>query len=77
MNVPSGMKELDDLFRGGIDTGTSTLLLGPAGCGKSTIALRYAVSAAQRDEKAMIFTFDESIKTLLDRARALTWIPIL
>lgn len=74
-NVPSGIKELDDLFRGGIDTGTSTLLLGPAGCGKSTIALRYAISAAQRDEKAMIFTFDESINTLLDRARGLSMEP--
>jgi circadian clock protein KaiC len=74
-NVPSGMKELDDLFRGGIDTGTSTLLLGPAGCGKSTIALSYAVSAAQRNEKAIIFAFDESINTLLDRARALNMDP--
>jgi circadian clock protein KaiC len=74
-NVPSGMKELDDLFRGGIDTGTSTLLLGPAGCGKSTIALSYAVSAAQRNEKAIIFAFDESINTLLDRARALHMDP--
>ena len=74
-NVPSGMKELDDLFRGGIDTGTSTLLLGPAGCGKSTIALSYAVSAAQRNEKAMIFAFDESINTLLDRARSLNMDP--
>jgi circadian clock protein KaiC len=74
-NVPSGIDELDALFRGGIDTGTSTLLLGPAGCGKSTIALRYAVSAAQRDEKAMIFTFDESINTLLDRARSLNMDP--
>jgi circadian clock protein KaiC len=69
------MKELDDLFRGGIDTGTSTLLLGPAGCGKSTIALSYAVSAAQRNEKAIIFAFDESINTLLDRARALHMDP--
>jgi circadian clock protein KaiC len=74
-NVPSGIKELDDIFRGGIDTGTSTLLLGPAGCGKSTIAFRYAISAAQRNEKAMIFTFDESINTLLDRARGLNMEP--
>jgi circadian clock protein KaiC len=74
-NVPSGIEELDDLFRGGIDTGTSTLLLGPAGCGKSTIALRYAISAAQRNEKAMIFAFDESINTLLDRARDLNMNP--
>ncbi len=74
-NVPSGIQELDDLFRGGIDTGTSTLLMGPAGCGKSTIALRYAISAAQRNEKAMIFAFDESTRTLLDRGRALHMDP--
>src|ERR1700722_4248435 len=69
--VPSGIKELDDLFCGGIDTGTSTLFIGPAGCGKSTIALRYAVSSAERGEKAVIFTFDEAIATLLERAKGL------
>ncbi len=73
--VPSGLQELDDLFRGGIDTGTSTLLTGPAGCGKSTIAFRYAYSSAQRGEKAMIFTFDESLATLTDRARGLGMDP--
>jgi circadian clock protein KaiC len=69
--VPSGFKELDELFGGGIDTGTSTLFIGPAGCGKSTIALRYAMSAAQRGEKAMIFTFDEAFATLIERAKGL------
>jgi circadian clock protein KaiC len=73
--VPSGLQELDDLFCGGIDTGTSTLLTGPAGCGKSTIALRYAYSSAQRGEKAMIFTFDESLATLIERARGLGMDP--
>jgi circadian clock protein KaiC len=74
-SVPSGMQELDDLFRGGIDTGTSTLLMGPAGCGKSTVAFQYAYSAAQRGEKALIFTFDESASTLLHRARQLNMDP--
>lgn len=73
--LSSGLKELDDLFRGGIDTGTSTLLLGPAGCGKSTIALRYAVSSAQRGEKALILTFDEALGTLIERARGLGMDP--
>jgi circadian clock protein KaiC len=73
--VPSGIKELDDLFCGGIDTGTSTLLTGPAGCGKSTIALRYAFSAARRGEKAVIFTFDESFGTLIERACGLGMDP--
>jgi circadian clock protein KaiC len=69
--VPSGLNGLDELFNGGIDTGTSTLFIGPAGCGKSTIALRYAVSSAQRGEKAVIFTFDEALATLLERAKGL------
>jgi circadian clock protein KaiC len=69
--VPSGLQGLDDLFRGGIDTGTSTLFIGPAGSGKSTIALRYAVSSAQRGEKAVIFTFDEALATLMERAKGL------
>jgi circadian clock protein KaiC len=69
--VPSGIQELDDLLRGGIDTGTSTLLTGPAGCGKSTIAFRYAYASAQRGEKAMIYTFDESLATLIERASGL------
>jgi circadian clock protein KaiC len=73
--VPSGLKELDDLFGGGIDTGTNTLLMGPAGCGKSTIALRYAVSSAKRGEKAAIFTFDESLSTLIARGRGLGMDP--
>ena len=74
-HVPSGIQELDDLFGGGIDAGTSTLLTGPAGCGKSTIAFRYALSAAQRNEKAAIFTFDESMSTLIQRATGLGMDP--
>jgi circadian clock protein KaiC len=69
--VLSGIEALDSLFNGGIDTGTSTLFIGPAGCGKSTLALRYAVSSAQRGEKAVIFTFDEALATLLERAKGL------
>ena len=70
-NVPSGLSELDQLFGGGIDTGTSTLFMGPAGCGKSTVALQYAVSSAKRGEKAVIFTFDEALATLIERAKGL------
>lgn len=70
-NVSSGLKELDALFRGGIDTGTSTLLIGPAGSGKSTVALSYAVSAAKRGEKAVIFTFDEALATMMERSKGL------
>jgi circadian clock protein KaiC len=67
----SGIPELDALLGGGLDRGTSTLLLGPAGAGKSTIAMQYAYAAAQRGERAAIYAFEESMHTLLSRAWAL------
>lgn len=69
--VGSGIAELDSLVGGGLDRGTSTLLLGPAGCGKTTIAIRWAVTAAERGEIASIFLFEETIATLIQRASGL------
>jgi len=62
---------LDSLLGGGPDRGTSTLLLGPAGSGKSTIAVQYAVAASQRGDHAVIFAFDESAATLEARTESL------
>jgi circadian clock protein KaiC len=69
--LKSGITALDTLLGGGLDSGTSTLLLGPAGCGKSTIAVRYAVSEVERGGSAAIFAFDESLTTLLIRGKGL------
>ncbi|MGN6370577.1 MAG: ATPase domain-containing protein [Phycisphaerae bacterium] len=70
-NIKSGVTALDALLGGGPNRGTSTLLLGPAGSGKSTIAVQYAVAAAQRGDHAIIFTFDESVDTLEERTDSL------
>jgi circadian clock protein KaiC len=67
----SGLEALDTLLGGGIDSGTSTLLLGPAGCGKSTIALRYAVAAVEQGGCAALFAFDETLATLVLRGKGL------
>ena len=69
--LKSGVAALDALLGGGPDRGTSTLLIGPAGSGKSTIAIQYAVAAAERGEHAVIFAFDESVGTLEARTAAL------
>jgi circadian clock protein KaiC len=65
--IASGVPEIDRLLGGGLDRGTSTILMGPAGCGKSTVAIQYAIAAAQRGEHAEVFAFDESIGTLKKR----------
>ncbi len=70
-SVSSGIKELDALFGGGLDRGTTTLILGQAGTGKSTLALQYAVHTAAQGERSMIFTFDETRDVMLSRAKAL------
>ena len=67
----SGIRELDALAGGGLDRGTSTLLIGPAGCGKTTIALRWLTTAAERDESVVAFIFEETVGTLMNRAKGL------
>jgi circadian clock protein KaiC len=69
--LPSGVATLDALLGGGLDRGTSLLLMGTAGAGKSSVALQYAVAAAARGEATMIFMFDERPATLLVRAAGL------
>ncbi|HEX3359335.1 MAG TPA: ATPase domain-containing protein [Tepidisphaeraceae bacterium] len=69
--IKSGVTALDALLGGGPDRGTSTLLIGPAGSGKSTIAVQYAIAAAARGDHAIIFAFDESTATLEARTEAL------
>lgn len=68
--TPSGVVELDRLLGGGPRRGTSTLLTGPAGCGKTTIALQYLFAACMRGEPCTVYEFDERIGTLLARAKA-------
>ncbi|MEA2490108.1 MAG: circadian clock protein KaiC [Acidobacteriota bacterium] len=69
--VSSGLKALDDMLGGGLDRGTSTLIMGPAGCGKSALAAQHAVSAASRGEKTAMFIFEENISSVLNRSKSL------
>ena len=64
----SGIDRLDFLWSGGIPQGTSTLVVGPAGCGKSSIATAYATAAAKRGQKSAIFNFDETLATIYRRS---------
>jgi circadian clock protein KaiC len=69
--IKSGVASLDALLGGGIERGTSTLLVGPPGSGKSTLALQYACAATARGDHAASFVFDETKGALLARSRGL------
>lgn len=66
--IESGITELDRLLGGGLDRGTSNLLIGPAGSGKSSLAARFAAGAAEQGENAAIFIFDEILENYVKRA---------
>jgi len=69
--VLSGVTELDTLLGGGLDRGTSSLIMGPAGCGKTVLATHYACAAAARGDHVAFYLFDERLGTFLDRANRL------
>jgi circadian clock protein KaiC len=67
----SGIAALDAMLGGGVDRGTSTVIMGPAGSGKSALSSQYAVAAAKRGEKAAMFIFEESRNSLFNRSASL------
>lgn len=67
----SGIRSLDQLLGGGLEHGTSCLLLGPAGTGKSTLAAQFATVAAERGEKVLMCLFEETTRTLTSRAQSI------
>jgi circadian clock protein KaiC len=69
--LASEIDALDALLGGGIEAGTSTLIVGAAGTGKSTLAAQFAAAAAARGQTAALFIFDENPGTLLSRCKAL------
>ena len=69
--LSSGLASLDKILGGGLERGTSTLFMGPAGTGKSVLASQYAVAAAKRGEKVAIFAFDELRQITVRRADSL------
>jgi circadian clock protein KaiC len=69
--MSSGIGRLDQLLGGGVETGSSTLVLGPAGTGKSLLAIVFVAAAIARGEKAAMFVFDEELELLFARIKGL------
>lgn len=70
-SFPTGITGFDALLGGGVDRGTSTILLGPPGTGKSSLSIRHAFVAASQGERVNFYLFDETVGTFTARAKAL------
>lgn len=70
--VTTGIAELDELLGGGLSRGTSTLIMGPSGTGKSSLTLQVVAAAVDRGERVLMVSFDETRRVLLSRAQGLS-----
>lgn len=64
-----GVPELDAMLHGGLERGTTTIISGPSGVGKTTLGLQFMKEAASRGDRSVIYTFEERTETLLTRSR--------
>jgi circadian clock protein KaiC len=69
--VGSDTRALDDLLGGGVERGSSVLILGPAGTGKSLLTMTFIKSAVERGEQAALFVFDEELGLLFGRSKTM------
>jgi len=73
--LSSGVPELDELLSGGLDRGTSTLIIGPAGVGKTSLGLQFMKEAAGRGERSVVYTLGEMVATIIHRGESIN-IPV-
>ena len=70
-----GVPDLDAMLHGGLERGTTTIVSGPSGVGKTTLGLQFMKEAASRGDRSVIFSFEERAETLITRSRNIS-IPI-
>ena len=73
--ISAGIPEIDELLHGGIERGTTTIITGPSGVGKSTFGMQFMKEAAGRGERSVVYAFEEGTETLLKRCEAIN-IPV-
>lgn len=70
--VTSGVKPLDQMLHGGLERGTVSILSGPSGTGKTTLGLQFMKEAAARNERSVVYTFEEGIDTIIHRSESIS-----
>ncbi len=69
--LSSGISEIDKLLHGGLEKGTTTVISGASGVGKTTLGLQFLEAASKRGERSLVYTFEEDDRTLLKRAESI------
>ncbi|WP_430503752.1 ATPase domain-containing protein [Haloparvum sp. PAK95] len=73
--ISSGVPEVDELLHGGVERGTTSIISGPTGVGKTTLGTQFMKEAAGRGERSVVYLFEENKKTFVNRSKAIN-IPV-
>ncbi len=69
--LSSGVPQLDELLGGGLESGTTTIISGPSGVGKTTVGVAFLATAVAAGKRSVLFTFEEAVESLMIRARGI------
>lgn len=69
--LSSGIRQVDELLGGGIESGTTTIISGPSGVGKTTLGMAFLITAVATGKRAVLFTFEEAVESLMIRSRGI------
>ncbi|HZQ10313.1 MAG TPA: ATPase domain-containing protein [Anaerolineae bacterium] len=69
--LSSGIPQLDELLGGGLESGTTTIISGPSGVGKTTLGVAFLIAAVAAGKRAVLFTFEEAVESLMIRSRGI------
>lgn len=64
-----GLQELDGMLRGGVRTGSITMVLGSSGSGKTLLGMQFLSEGLKRGERAVYFGFYEHPEAILAKCR--------
>ncbi|MCC5906808.1 MAG: hypothetical protein JJU13_11400 [Balneolaceae bacterium] len=73
--LPFGITELDSMLHGGIERGTITMISGPTGVGKTNLGIQFMKQAASRNDRSVIYTFEESVDVIVKRSKLIS-VPV-
>ena len=71
LTIPSGIAGINELLGGGLESGTTTMLCGPAGVGKSSLGTQFLIEGAKLGKRSILFTFEESPESVMTRSRGI------
>lgn len=71
--ISLGVSGINEMIGGGLPAGSTTLVAGPSGAGKTVIGLQFIAEGIRRGERSLYLSFQQAAPQLIDRGEAFGW----